>query len=177
MKKLCLAFVLMCISVAATAQTKVGTIDAEFILSQMPEAADINKGLEEYNEELKSNLQATIKEHDSLVKNYQAQVADFTEEQKKQEENQIISLENDIQNFRQKASVMIQMKRNQLSQPLYQKIDKAMMEVIQEEGYTQIFHAGGNDLAFADERYDITEKVIKKLGLTIKEAPAQEGTN
>ncbi len=44
-----------------------------------------------------------------------------------------------------------------------------MLEVIEEENYTQIFHAGGNTLAFSAEEYDITVKVLEKLGIEVKE--------
>lgn len=167
---------MLCFSLMATAQTKVGTIDADYIISQMPEAADVNQGLKDYNTQLQNEMDQTIKKYDSIVKNYQAVSADLNDEAKKQEQSKIIGLENDIKSFRQKASVMMQMKRNELSQPLYKKIDKAMREVIAEEGYTQILHAGGNSLAYADERYDITEKVMKKLGIKIDTTTAQQAT-
>ncbi|MFD1096602.1 OmpH family outer membrane protein [Salegentibacter chungangensis] len=176
MKKLSLVLALLCFSLMTTAQTKVGTIDADYILSQMPEISEVNKGIEEYNANLKSDMEATIKKYDSLVQNYQEKSTEFTDEERKKEESEIIALENEIKNFRQRASVMIQMRRNKLSQPLYEKIDKAMLEVIKEEGFTQILHAGGNALAFADQRFDITEKVMKKLGIEIPEQPKPEAS-
>ena len=42
-----------------------------------------------------------------------------------------------------------------------------MRAVIKEEGFTQILHAGGNSLAFSAEDYDITEKVMNKMGIEI----------
>ena len=79
----------------------------------------------------------------------------------------IIALEDEINGFRQKASVMMQMKRNELTGPLYDKIDAAMMEVVQEEGFTQIFHTSGNTLAFSTAGSDITEKVLRKMGIEV----------
>ena len=63
----------------------------------------------------------------------------------------------------------MQMKRNELTKPLYERINTAMLQVIQEEKYTQILHAGGNALAFSSEEYDITKKVLAKLGITANE--------
>ncbi|NJW54565.1 OmpH family outer membrane protein, partial [Salinimicrobium oceani] len=80
-----------------------------------------------------------------------------------------IGLENNIKGFRQKAGVMMQMKRNELTQPLYEKINVAMLEVVNEENFTQIFHADGTSLAFSAEELDITRKVLKKLGVEVKE--------
>ena len=60
---------------------------------------------------------------------------------------------------------MMQMKRNELTGPLYDKIDKAMKEEIEEEGFTQIFHAGASGLAYSTTEDDITLKVMSKLGV------------
>lgn len=169
MKKIITLFSLVLLSYSSFAQTKVGTIDAEYILSQLPEMTQVNEGLKTYNEELQKNLEASIQEYETLAKDYQQNNATFTDEVKKTKEGKLISLENDIKGFRQKASVMMQMKRNELTQPLYEKINKAMLQVIQEGNYTQILHAGGNSLAFAAEEYDITNKVMAKLGMTVQE--------
>jgi outer membrane protein len=169
MKKLTLVACFILFSFSTFAQTKVGTIDADYILNQLPEMAQVNEDLKAYNTKLQKDMETTIANYEALVKDYQENNDTFSEEEKKTKENEIISLENNISGFRQKAGVMMQMKRNELTQPLYEKINTAMLQVIQEEKYTQILHAGGNALAFSAEAYDITSKVISKLGITPKE--------
>ena len=177
MKRLSLAILMMFIAFSSNAQSKIGTIDAEYILSQLPETAEVNKNLASYNEELQGELKSTIQEYEGLVKDYQETVADLDDETKKEKEEKIIQLENDIKGFRQKASVMMQMKQSELNGPLYDKIDAAMKEVIAEEGFTQIFHAGASGLAFSRAEDDITLKVMDKLGIEPKEPqPAAENT-
>ncbi|MDX1544807.1 MAG: OmpH family outer membrane protein, partial [Christiangramia sp.] len=70
MKQLGLAILLLFVAFSANAQSKIGTIDAEYILSQMPENTEVNTGLEAYNKELQGELQTTIKEYETLVKDY-----------------------------------------------------------------------------------------------------------
>lgn len=168
MKKLILMAGLVLVSFSSFAQSKIGTIDADFIVSQLPEIATVNEGLKAYNSELQAELDTSVKNFEQMLASYQAGVETFSEEEKKAKEGELISLENDIKNFRQKASVMMQMKRNELSEPLYAKINAAMLEIVNEEGFTQIFHAGGNSLAFSADSHDITEKVLKKLGITVQ---------
>ncbi len=153
------------IGTGAMAQSKIGTIDAEYILNQLPEIQEVNKELEGYGQELQSDLQETIQQYEQQVQSYQEHHETYTETQRQEKEQEIMALENEIQGFRQKAQVMMQMKRNELTNPLYQKINEAMQAVIQEEGYTQIFHAGSNALAFSSEGSDITLKVMSRLGL------------
>lgn len=168
MKKI-LLFGFALLSISVFGQTKVGTIDADYILAQMPEMTVVNEGLQTYNQDLQKELQSNVQKYEALVKDYQANSAGFTEEDKAAKETEIINLENDIKSFRQKATVMMQMKRNELTQPLYEKINEAMLQVIGEEKFTQIFHSGGNDLAFSAQEYDITVKVLNKMGITVKE--------
>lgn len=168
MKNIFLALAIIFSSSLVQAQTKVGTIDAEFILQQMPEITQVQEGVKEYNTQLQGDLEATIKNFEDLVAAYQTNSATFTEEEKKAKENEIIGLENEIKNFRQKASVLMQMKNNEFTQPLYEKIDKAMREVIAEQGYTQILNSSATGLAYSAEQYDITEAVMKKMGITVK---------
>lgn len=169
MKNIFLALAVIFSSHLVQAQTKVGTIDADFILQQMPEMAKVQEGIKEYNTQLQGDLDSTITKYENLVAAYQTNSATFTEEEKKSKETEIIGLENEIKNFRQKASVLMQMKNNELTQPLYGKIDKAMREVIAEQGYTQILNSSANGLAYSAEQYDITDAVMKKMGITVKQ--------
>ena len=169
MKKFSVLITFLFFAIVGNAQSKIGTIDAEYIITKMPEISNVNDGVKAYNESLQTDVEQAIKAYEGLIKNYQDSTAIFTEDIKKQRENQILGLENEIKQFRQRSQVMIQMKRNELTQPLYQKIDAAMQEVIKEEGYTQIFHAGGGALAYSKPGSDITEKVMEKLGISIEE--------
>ncbi|MGW1453405.1 OmpH family outer membrane protein [Salegentibacter agarivorans] len=161
-------------SIFASAQTKVGTIDTDYILSQMPQMEAVNKGLETYDKELQQDFQANVKQYDTLVKTYQANAESLAAEARQESESKIIELENQIKQFRQRAQLMMQMRRNELTNPLYKKIDAAMRAVIDEEGFTQILHAGGNSIAFSAEEYDITEKVMNKMGIEIPVAAEEE---
>ncbi len=169
MKNIILVLAILITGTSLHAQTKVGTIDADFILQQMPEMVQVQEDMKTYNTELQENLQSTVKNYEELIAAYQAAVDTLTEEAKQNKEDEIIALENEIKNFRQKASVLMQIRNNELTQPLYMKIDEAMKAIIAEQGYTQILNTSANGLAYSDEKYDITDAVMKKLGITIKE--------
>ncbi len=167
MKNILLALAIFITSISLQAQSKVGTIDAEYILAQMPEIATVEEGLKTYNTKLQEDVQASIKNYEELVASYQTNNSTFTPEEKSAKESEIISIENDIKNFRQKATVLMQVRRNELTQPLYLKIDEAMKVIIAQEKYTQIFNTSGNALAYSDAKYDITDAVMKTLGIEL----------
>lgn len=168
MKKLVLIFLFAIAALNVHAQTKVGVIDADYILAQMPEIKSVDDGLKTYNTELQEELQRTIKKYEEVIKDYQATSTTLSEEDRIAKENEIISMENDIQNYRQKAGVLMQLRRNELTKPLYEKIDVAMRQVIAEQNYTQIINANANSLAYADPKFDITDAVLVKMGITVQ---------
>jgi outer membrane protein len=168
MKKFILALAVVLSATCLQAQTKVGTIDADYILAQMPEISKVEDGLKTYNTELQAELETSIKKYEALVAAYQADSATYEEAEKTSKESAIMEVENEIKNFRQKASVLIQMRRNELTKPFYLKIDEAMNTVISAQGFTQIFNSNSNGLAFADPKFDITDAVLEKLGIIVK---------
>src|SRR5690606_1835286 len=168
MRNLFLALLLLFTAVNVQSQTKVVVIYAEYILAQLPEIKTVEDGLKTYNTELQDELQNSIKKYEELIKDYQATNTTLPEDEKVAKENEIIGMENDIQNYRQKATVLMQLRRNELTKPLYEKIDGAMKQVIAEQKYTQIINANANSLAYADPEYDITDAVLAKLGIKVE---------
>ena len=49
--------------------------------------------------------------------------------------------------------------------PLYKILGEAITEVAKAEGFTQVLTSSGNEFAYIDEAFDITEKVMAKLGV------------
>lgn len=173
MKKLSFIITFLVVTLTGNAQSKIGIIDAEYIISKMPEIAQVNQGIKNFNEKMQGDMKTAIQKYEGLVQNYKDSSAVFTEDIKKQRENDLMGLENEIKNFRQRSSVLLQMKRNELTKPLYEKIDKALQEVIKEQGYTQIFHANSGAVAYSEPGSDVTEEVLNKLGITVEETPTE----
>lgn len=169
MKKITVLIALALVSFTSQAQSKIGTINVDYILTLMPEIEGVQKGLEAYNAELEKDRDSTITKYNAAIKEYQEKGEGMTEEERKVQENAIISLENDLQSFRQKASVMLQMKQSELTKPLYEKIDAALQKVVTTEGFTQIFTLSSNALAYSREEDDVTLKVLAELGIEVKE--------
>ncbi len=170
MKKLIISILVLIVSFQLSAQSKTGTIDTEFILSKMPELAKVQEELKTYNGKLESDLKVKVDEYQAKIKDYQEKSTSFTEPMKKTKQEEIINLENDITKFRQNGSQLVQLQQNKLLQPLYQKIGKALEEVAKAEKFTQVFTITTSGLAYIDPNYDLTQKVMTKLGIKLEES-------
>jgi outer membrane protein len=89
---------------------------------------------------------------------------------KADKQREIQALGENIQKFQTDAQASIQKKQLDLMQPVYTKVGKAIEDVAKEQGYSFIINPqlmGGDDvLLYSDEKYDISDSVLKKLGVT-----------
>ena len=169
MKKIILIATVLLSTLTAVAQTKVGTIDPELIVSKMPDLAGVQDGIKAYNTELETQLQAKVTDYETKIADYREKEATMLEAEKKLKQDAIIKLEQEIQQFQGNANQLIQLKQNELLNPLYVKIGEALNEIAAAEGFSQVLSIGsGNSVAYADPNYDLTDKVMAKLGIKVE---------
>lgn len=167
-KHLLYTLAIVCCAFTASAQSKVGTVNINVIVSKLPEIADVQKGMQAYEKELQDDLKAKLEAYGKEVEAANKIIKDLSEEDRQKKQQEIFELENDIQKFRQNAVQLVQIKQDELMRPLYQKVSNAVAEIAKEEQYTQVFTLDGNELAYVNPQYDLTLKVAAKLGLQIE---------
>ncbi len=156
----------MFLCLSGFAQSKVGTINVDFVLSKMPEFTAAQAEIEKYGTQLDTDLEAKLAEYEVLIKDYQDNEATFTLKQKQEKQQAIITTENDINNFRQNGAKLITIKRDEVLRPLYKKIGVAIEAIAKELDYTQVLQID-DSLVYIDEDYDITVLVLKQLGVSL----------
>ena len=166
MKLLKIIFVFLCVT--GFAQSKVGTIDVDYIISQMPELSSVQKQVQDYGDGLDADLQKKLTEYQAAIDKYKTDEVGLTINQKKGRQDSIIAMENDIQNFQQNGNQLIVLKQEEYLKPLYEKIGIALEKIAKAEGYTQVL-LRNNDVVYIDNRFDLTLTVLKELGIEIKE--------
>lgn len=174
MKIKSIVFFIFFISSISIAQTKVGTIDSEYIISLMPETKVVIKRAQDYGTKLDSSYSIKLKEYQDKVADYRSKEKEMGELMKKTVTNEIYALEQDIRKYEQNGKKLMQLKESELMRPLYAKLNKAIDEVVKANGYTQILTITGNQFAYIDQKFDITEAVLDKLGIEIPEPKKEE---
>ncbi len=169
--KLMLALVAVFACFAAQAQTgmKVGYADVDYILSQLPETKQVESDLQAHNTQLQSQLQAKYQEYQQKGAAYQQGAADMIEAVRKEKEQELTDMGSRLQQFERDAQASLQKKQAELTQPLYIKVGETITAVATENGYDYILSAGvgGVDIVlFAKDEHDVSDLVLKKLGIT-----------
>jgi len=157
------------ISTFSFSQSKVGTIDNDYIINLMPESKVVIKRAQDYGAKLDSSFSIKMKEFQDKVAKFRSEEKEMGELMKKTTMKELSAMEQDIKKYQDNGSKLMQLKQNELMRPLYKKLNDAISEVVKEHGYTQILTTSGNQFAYIDEKYDITELVMAKLGIKAPE--------
>ncbi len=154
------------IGLTTIAQSKVGAVDIDYILSKMPELTNVQEQVDIYGKKLDADLNKKVEEYKKLAEEYKTGEATFTDAQKKEKQTAIINLETDIQKFQQNGVKLMDIKRNEYLQPLYKKIGEALDKVAKAQGYTQVMQTTG-DMVYLDPNFDLTVAILTELGITV----------
>ena len=173
MKRIIL-LLLIITSINVLAQSKVGTINTEFIISQMPELDDVKAKMEDYNKELGQKIQNKYTEYQELVQKFEEEKDSLNEVVRKIRENEIYDMEQNINKLQQNSQKLARVKRDELMRPLYEKIGNAIEKIVQEKNYTQIFNEN-NGLVYGSPEHDLTEEVLDELGIEIEQPEGKPG--
>jgi outer membrane protein len=183
MKKLVLAMGVLFMSgltcTFAQSNLKIGYTNPDYILSLLPEAKQIEADLTAYSKQLESQLQSKMEEFQTKLSDYQqkATSGQMIPEVQRDKEAELNGLRESIEKFQRDADASLQKKQVQLLQPAYDKIQTAINDVADENGFTHVFSSDAGAFAillYAQEETNITDLVLRKLGI---EPPAEEANN
>ena len=165
-----LLFCVFVVSAQAQETQKIGYADWEYIFSQLPEFKQIDNELKTHGTQLENQLKAKYSDYESKVKAYQGMPATTPDAIKADKERELAGLQESIQKFQQDAQTSLQNKQTALMDPVFKKVGKAIEDVAKENGFAFIMApqvvGGGDILLYSDEKYNISNLVLKKLGVT-----------
>lgn len=149
---------------------KIGYADWDYIFSQLPDYKMIESELKTHNTQLENQAKAKQTEFETKLKAYQGMPATTPDAIKADKERELALLQENFQKFQQDAQTSYQKKQNDLMEPVFSKVGKAIEDVAKENGYSFIINpqllGGGDILLYSDEKFDISVLVLKKLGVT-----------
>jgi len=158
------------VSAQAQETQKIGWADWQYIFSQLPEFKQIDNELKTHNTQLENQLKAKYSDYENKVKAYQGMPATTPDAIRADKERELQGLQESIQKFQQDAQTSLQNKQTALMDPVFKKVAKAIEEVAKEHGYAYVIApqimGGGDVLLYSDEKYNVSNLVLKKLGVT-----------
>ena len=148
---------------------KIGFVDTEYILNQIPEYKAAKSELDKTSADWQKEIETKYAEIDKLYKAYQAEQILLTDDLKKKRENEIINREKeakDLQKQRFGVDGDLFKKRQELIKPIQDRVYTAVQKLAAEKLYDFILDkSAGITVIFADPKLDKSDDVLKQLGV------------
>ncbi len=162
--------IVMLVPVVAFSQAKIGYIDTETIMKKLPEAQDAQKKLDGIVAEWKSQVGKMEDEWKKKYEQYDKRKIIMTEQRRADAERELQNLDKKIADFRNQKfgqNGELFQKQNELMKPIQDKIFNVIQAVAKEDNYDYIFDKSGQILLlYAKDQWDLTNKVLDRLGMT-----------
>lgn len=169
MKKIIIFSILFIASSISFAQLKIGYIDSDAIMDNLPDVQDARQKLDAMIQEWQTELNKMENEWKTKYDDYEKRKLIMTDQTRAETEAALVQLETQIAQFREKkfgTNGELFQKQDELMKPVQNKIFTALKELAEEEDYDYVFDRSGDIMIlFAKEQYDLTSKVLDKLKL------------
>jgi outer membrane protein len=169
MKKIIIISALLITSSISIAQLKIGYIDSDSIMDNLPDVQDARQKLDASIQEWQTELNKLEADWKAKYDDYEKRKLIMTDQTRAETEAALVQLETQIAQYREKkfgTNGELFQKQDELMKPVQNKIFVALKEIAEKEDYDYVFDRSGDIMIlFAKEKYDLTAQVLEKLKL------------
>lgn len=168
MKKLTFLLLIGLLTTGVAWGQRFAYVDTEYILEGIPEFQAAEMEIERLSIEWQKELEELFGEVERMFRSYQAEAPLLPEDTRRQREEAIMTKEREAKELQMRRfghEGELFQKRQELIQPIQDRIYEAVKEVASRGNYAVIFDkAGGSTMLYTDIRYDLSDEVLQRLG-------------
>jgi Skp family chaperone for outer membrane proteins len=145
---------------------KIGIVDTETIVKQMPEAMDADTQIKDIAKKYQDSLEAIQKDFTARLEQYKKGEAMMTADAKRKTEDDLKVLQQQYMQFEQEkfgAQGEIARIRESYLAPLRKKVQAGIEAVAKDEKMSFVFDKANPVLMYAEDKFDITFRVIDRI--------------
>jgi outer membrane protein len=168
MKKIIsILFLVGLLSSHLSAQLKIGYIDSDTIMDNLPDVQDARQKLDAMIRDWQTELRNMEAEHKKKKDDFDKRNLVMTDQTRNEAEKELADLERNISDFRDKKfgpKGELFQKQDELMKPLQNKIFNVIQEIAADEDFDYVFDRSGDIIfLYAKPEYDLTAKVLEQL--------------
>ena len=150
------------------ADMKIGYVDFNKALNESAEGRKATATLEDLIEKKKNILSEKDKEIKAFDDELKKQASVLSPESRVEKEDKLKILIRDAQRMSKDFQEELQKKEADLTREVQREIMKIVDQIAREEAYTVIFERGVSGILYFEEKFDLTDKAIKKYNENVK---------
>jgi len=166
-KTLILAIALvLSLNVLGFAQEKFAYVNSQKILADFQEAIEVQNKLEEIRNQYEAEYQKMVQEYQAMAEEIESQSLLLSEEKKQEKLRQAQQKAMDIDKYKYDKlgpEGELYRKNIELTKPVYDKINKVIQKIGDDEEIDFIFDASQGAILWALPKYEITDRIIEEL--------------
>ena len=166
MKRMNKLIVILFLFSVSFADTKIGYIDSQVIMTQYEDVQQVQVELEKEQKRLEVVYKKSVNSYDSLKQALDMGSIILSKEKINQMENQLLQKQKEIEDFQLKyfgPQGELYKMQERLLQPILQVIDTAIQNVGKEKGYDYIFDAVQGSIVYALDANNLTADILEEL--------------
>ncbi len=146
---------------------KYGFVNSSQLLVNMPDVKAADAQLEAYQKQMISKGEEMVKKFEVEYNAYLTKVnsGELSQIQMQQQEGQLAQEQQAIQAYEVEVQNKLAAKKQELYQPILQKVQQVVDQYGKEQGFTMIFDASIGGILFADTGDDLMPILKSKLGI------------
>lgn len=148
----------------ASAQTRIGVVNSETIIEQMPEFKQLEQQVQALQKAYQDSVKMWKDQFEAQVQQFQQQQGVMNADMKAKEEQRLLQMQQQLVAYNE-AHLGVQgtvaRKRDELAQPVRDRVIAAIKAVAQQEKLDAVMEQGG--FLYVDNKLDITYKVLDYL--------------
>lgn len=161
-----LAGLTTCFAQSSTA--KVGYVDSDYILGQIPEYKAAQSELDKLSLQWQKDIEDRFAEVEKLYRIFRAEAVLLTDDMKQKRETELQEKEQEVRELQKKRFGVdgeIYKKRQDLVKPIQDKVFNAIKAVAEKNGFSFILDkSGALTLLYVNPKYDKSDDVLILLG-------------
>lgn len=174
---LCTLCLMVVASASLCAQTRVGYVASQVIRERFGEAQQANQRIENIVNEWKKELEQKQTTIDELQAEIRKKRLIWGDEERKNKESSLETLRSERESFAKQKfgpdGAFDKMVAD-MYKPIEEKIFAAIQDVANSEGYDIVWDKSTQPLVYVNPRYDITVKVMERLGIPVEDLKVQQ---
>jgi outer membrane protein len=166
-------FLFLTASLAVMAQSKIGYMDSQKVMQNLPQRKTVEKTLTDYAKQQRKKYSKKEASYQKELSNFKKNKSSMSDTAADNQKKKLSSMQTSLNKLGNKLSQQIQQKRNELMAPILQNINDAIKVVAKANDLDFVVDKsadkGSETILYAsDQQMDITQKVIDHVKSTSK---------
>lgn len=150
---------------AVSAQTKIAHIDVTQLLSSMQETKQMQEEIKKIAQTYDTEYKAQMDAYQAKARKYEQEAPTQTDTENQKRGEELQKLQRTIQAYAQQAEQELAKKQQDLSKPIYEKVQKAIQDVAKEKSIQYVLDASAGRGIIVKDGEDLMAPVKAKLGV------------